>query len=80
MQEVGPFAYRETRRKEGIQIVEDEIQYGRYISIMTLGKIDNIIESLSQGSKILNMSIFHSIRMHIVSLQANVFMKTYLDH
>ena len=44
MQEVGPFAYRETRRKEGIQIVEDEIQYGRYTSIMTLGMIDNNVE------------------------------------
>jgi len=32
VQEVGPFAYRETRRKEGIQIVEDEIQYGSYIA------------------------------------------------
>ncbi len=66
MQEVGPFAYRETRRKEGIQIVEDEIQYGRYTSIMTLGMIDNIIEGLTQGTNIFNMSIFHSSRMYIV--------------
>ena len=66
MQEVGPFAYRETRRKEGIQIVEDEIQYGRYTSIMPLGMIDNIIEGLTQGTNIFNMSIFHSSRMYIV--------------
>jgi len=31
VEEIGPFAYREDRRKEGIQIVEDEITYGSYI-------------------------------------------------
>eukprot|EP00088_Acartia_fossae_P044583 TRINITY_DN4740_c0_g1_i3.p1 TRINITY_DN4740_c0_g1~~TRINITY_DN4740_c0_g1_i3.p1 ORF type:complete len:556 (-),score=84.27 TRINITY_DN4740_c0_g1_i3:103-1743(-) len=30
--EIGPFAYKETRRKVGVQMQEDEITYGSYIS------------------------------------------------